>query len=157
MSEKRTCRQWDADNPYLIANYMNSTNEELAIALDRNEDAIRKQLNKLGLKRMLKSELQKLEKQTKAPNFFDIIDKGERVRDHKLAQLERVRKIEQQKAEEKKWAEQYMKEPEKFVLKATGPKKPVQVDSKTTIYVDANLTPEEVQKVIDKFNSRRNG
>jgi len=67
----RDYKHWtDSDIETLTLNYIDKTNSELAILLNRNADTIRKQLNKLKLKRPLKSEIKKIEKKVKKVDFF---------------------------------------------------------------------------------------
>jgi len=151
----RTCKRWDDDNQYLIDNYLTETNEELADALGRNPDAVRKQLNNIGLKRPLKSETKKIENKAKAPDFFTMLNKGQKKKNEVLQKEEKKRRDNIRKEEEKKWANNFLHEEKVVVFKPKGPQISLQIDYKTVIFVDSNTTPEERKKIVENFIKKR--
>lgn len=150
---ERQYRHWtESDNSSLINNYIDKTNEELGTLLNRNPDTIRKQLNKLKLKRPLKSEIKQIEKKVKKVDFFSNLFAGNKIYKQQKRKDDVIKRKENKLKEEKKWAKKYLEDdkPKAFVP-STKPTKPVMVDSKTVIYVDATLTAEQVEAVKQKF------
>ena len=150
---ERQYRHWtESDNSSLIDNYIDKTNEELGILLNRNPDTIRKHLNKLKLKRPLKSEIKKIEKKVKKVDFFSNLFAGNKIYQQQKRKVDVVKRKENKLKEEKKWATKFLEDnkPKAFVPRTT-PTKAVVIDSKTVIYVDASLTPDQVEAVKQKF------
>lgn len=99
------CIKWEEEhNEKLRENYCSHSNEELGALIGRTADAVRKQLNKLKLRRPKKGELKELDKKAGKNPFFDAIKKGAKAR--KAQELQEIKAGKSQKSREKEreWA-----------------------------------------------------
>jgi len=148
----RDYKHWtDSDIETLTLNYIDKTNSELAILLNRNADTIRKQLNKLKLKRPLKSEIKKIEKKVKKVDFFSCLNSSRKILEQEKRKAEAIRKRDERMKQEKKWADGFLEKEKPVFVPRNIPRKPVIVNDRTVIYVDASLNEEQVQAVVQKF------
>ena len=102
-----SCMLWtEADNQILRDNFCELSNEELGAMFSpgRTEDAVRKQLNKLKLRRPKKSELKELERKAGKNPFFSSLSKGRKLRKEHEDKLRKQEKELKQKEKEREWA-----------------------------------------------------
>ena len=102
-----SCMRWtEADNQLLRDNFCSLSNEELGAMFHpgRTEDAVRKQLNTLKLRRPKKSELKELEKKAGKNPFFQSLSKGKKLRKENEEALRKKEKQEKSREKEKEWA-----------------------------------------------------
>jgi len=112
MSKKGyNCIKWEPEHDkFLIENFVTLNNDELATSinasftLSRTADAVRKQLNKLELRRPKKSEMKLLSKAAETDSFFKHIQKGLQKRKQNAKAEEVESKKIQKQAKEKEWA-----------------------------------------------------
>lgn len=140
------CTKWsEEENKKLTLEYEQYSNEELGLMYDRSADGIRKQLNKLYLKRTKKSDIRILDAKAGKHNFFESLRKGKTQRKNIVSLEKKKDKKQQNIIKERKWAEEFIGKPIKSVSKnyddETG-KVWVQLDSKTRALVTAGQEEE---------------
>lgn len=154
------CITWDPDQEkYLLDNYRTKTNQQLAkdilqiFGTRRTADAVRKQLNKMELRRHKKTEVKKQRNKARKGFFNSLSEARER-----KEELQRIRKKMERKQkkenDEKEWAKKYMNKERPLVL-SEPPKKwkevPVQIDHRTIIMVREDRVQQTIAKYKDKI------
>jgi hypothetical protein len=110
-----SCVKWSGDdNSILINNYVTLDNKQLAAALGRTPDAVRKQLNALKLKRPKKADLKKMDKHVGVADFFAAVKKGLKNRAAKKVIAEKADKQVARLNKERVYAKEVLKTPEKL-------------------------------------------
>lgn len=137
------CIQWKpSDEKYIADHYTTKSNAEIAAHLKRTEDAVRKRLNELGLRRPLKSETKQLDKAANNDKFFKALSDGLK----KRKQLEKV-------SEERVKSIVTRKEPVVYATKpqAEAPEKVwVVIDSKTRVQCTKGKEKETIERFTRK-------
>ncbi|RUP42320.1 MAG: hypothetical protein EKK63_01705 [Acinetobacter sp.] len=143
----RTSNKWtDADNAQLLELYITKSNSEIAEIIGRTPDAVRKQLNKLTVKRPLKADLKKISKKTGKLEFFSNLKKGHKVKqkleiiDNNIARQTKLMKNEVE------WAKKNLDIPEQKKEKPKEKEKPLRIDSRTVMYVPYSWDLEKCQE-----------
>lgn len=157
-TSKRTCKDWKKkDIEKLCANYDNMDNVELGKLLKRSPDAVRKQMNKMRLKRTLKSEVKELEKKAGSMDFFGGLKSGNKQKHRILMVEQKVDRTLNNQQKERQWAEKALQGENVPVVKQTtdkGPQKAIVLTDRTTIFVPAGYTDEQIARVKAKYESR---
>lgn len=105
------CVKWTPEqDAFIVNNYLHLSNEEIATAinlqfgLNRTEDAVRKELNHLRLRRPKKSLLKELLPSAHNNSFFKSIRKGLEVKRKRQSEAEREVKRQEKINKERDWA-----------------------------------------------------
>ena len=153
MTKIRTSNKWTAeDNAKLLELYIDKKNPEIADLMGRTPDAVRKQLNKLTVKRPKKSDLKKITKKAGKLDFFSNLKKGHKVK-QKLEIVEtNIKKQTQSLKNEKEWAQKNLpttdtsKKP-----KEQEKQKPLRIDSRTIMYVPYSWDIDKCQQFKENY------
>lgn len=141
------------DNKFLIENYARLNNEEIGKALNRTSDAVRKQLNKLMLRRPKKSELKKLDKKAGSGDFFGSMKKGLVILHAKQVENRRIDKKLERMGKEKKWAQDVHGIGAEPKGKATKPEAElvwINIDDRTRMQVPKGTEAKWMKKFADR-------
>lgn len=158
------CIKWEnAHNLFITENYNELNNLEIAIGLNqkfkinRTEDAVRKQLNKLKLKRQKKGELKALNKLEIPDKFFKNIQIGLNRR-KLLDKAELRQELTNKKMIVEKEAVSKIYGTEQIKKEATTEKDLVwvRIDDKTRIQVKRGMEKIMIEKFIQKENEKWN-
>lgn len=155
MSERRN-RPWSApEDEKLKGLYLTNDNTELGKLFDRTPDAIRKRLNYLKLKRPTKGEVQRSSKSLRT--FLKHKKVGKKKKKQAEVQVRKEERKEKVVQRERDWAKKHL-QTEKTVIIPRKPDEtnriPIKIGTRTIINVPAHFTPEQIDKVRQKYNAQ---
>lgn len=153
-------KPWTADNRrYLESNYLQYNNAELAYNLERTEDAIRKELAKLKLKRPKRSDYPKVAvkrgRKKKILSLAESIQQGIDVRKKQERNDHKEKEIARRIANEALWASEFIND--KKVIKCKELIDPVIVRVPTMraeFKINSNLPDKKIQSRIAAIAKR---
>lgn len=165
MKYKAKYHRWnDLDREIIKKNYLSKTNAEIAQLLDRTPEAVRKEFEKLKLKRPTKSQIQKEPKKRgrkpKKKNVFDAIQDGINEKKRIEREIKRDEQRRKRLLQEAMWAANFVSDDDsnRKMLKSSPDTKnmlSVRADNKTVFFFNPTASNERIESRISAYKDKR--
>ena len=162
MNYKSKYHRWNqSDRDIIKKNYLTKTNAEIAKILDRTPESVRKEFEKLKLKRPTKSQEQKqpkkLGRKPRKKNVFDAIQNGINERKRIEKEIKKEENRRKRLLQEAMWAANFVsKESQKKKIKSPDTRNmvSVRVDNKTVFFFDPSTSHEKIENRISAYKEK---
>lgn len=156
---KAKYKRWtEAERQIIRDNFQTKKNSEIAALLNRTPDSVRKEFNKIGLKRPLKSDEPKIPKKRgrkkKAPSIWDFVDSGLKIKREVIREKKRKETRNKKLNREVMFCSDFLEKKKNVVAPDTSTMIRIPIGTRTQIFVPEGTPQAKINKKVAAYKEK---